>query len=34
VAVGALLLAFILLMVLTLVGGRLQQQHYVPGQRA
>jgi putative spermidine/putrescine transport system permease protein len=34
VAVGALLLAFILLMVLTLVGGRLQQQHYIPGQRA
>jgi putative spermidine/putrescine transport system permease protein len=34
VAVGALILAFILLMVLTLVGGRLQQQHYIPGQRA
>jgi putative spermidine/putrescine transport system permease protein len=34
VAVGALLLAFVLLMVLTLVGGRLQQQHYIPGQRA
>jgi putative spermidine/putrescine transport system permease protein len=34
VAVGALLLAFIILMVLALVGGRLQQQHYVPGQRA
>jgi putative spermidine/putrescine transport system permease protein len=34
VAVGALLLAFILLMVLTLVGGRLQQQNYIPGQRA
>ena len=34
VAVGALLLAFVLLMVLTLVGGRLQQQNYIPGQRA
>lgn len=34
VAVASLLLAFVLLMVLTLVGGRLQQQHYVPGQRA
>ncbi len=34
VAVGALLLAFVLLMVLTLVGGRLQQQSYTPGQRA
>ena len=34
VAVGALLLAFVILMVLTLVGGRLQQQNYTPGQRA
>jgi putative spermidine/putrescine transport system permease protein len=34
VAVGSLLLAFILLMVLSLVGGRLQQQAYTPGQRA
>ena len=34
VAVGALLLAFILLMVLALVGGRLQQHAYIPGQRA
>src|SRR6202521_2471325 len=34
VAVGALVLAFVLLMVLTLVGGRLQQQNYIPGQRA
>jgi putative spermidine/putrescine transport system permease protein len=34
VAVGALLVAFVLLMVLTLVGGRLQQQNYIPGQRA
>ncbi len=33
VAVAALVLAFILLMVLTLVGGRLQQHHYIPGQR-
>jgi putative spermidine/putrescine transport system permease protein len=33
VAVGSLLLAFILLMVLALVGGRLQQQNYIPGQR-
>jgi hypothetical protein len=32
--VGALVLAFVLLMVLTLVGGRLQQQNYIPGQRA
>jgi putative spermidine/putrescine transport system permease protein len=34
VAVGALLLAFIILMVLALVGGRLQQHNYIPGQRA
>jgi putative spermidine/putrescine transport system permease protein len=34
VSVGALLLAFIILMVLTLVGGRLQQHNYIPGQRA
>jgi putative spermidine/putrescine transport system permease protein len=34
VAVGALLIAFIILMVLTLVGGRLQQHNYIPGQRA
>jgi putative spermidine/putrescine transport system permease protein len=34
VAVGALLLAFIILMVLAIVGGRLQQQNYTPGQRA
>lgn len=34
VAVGALLFAFIILMVLALVGGRLQQHNYVPGQRA
>jgi putative spermidine/putrescine transport system permease protein len=34
VSVGALLFAFVILMVLALVGGRLQQQHYVPGQRA
>jgi len=33
VAVGALLFAFVILMVLALVGGRLQQQHYIPGQR-
>lgn len=33
VAVGALLIAFVLLMVLALVGGRLQQQQYIPGQR-
>jgi putative spermidine/putrescine transport system permease protein len=34
VSVGSLLLAFVILMVLTIVGGRLQQQNYIPGQRA